>query len=200
MQPKVIASIVGAGVLGLAALGVAKSDDAKSASAKSTTAKADVAEHMKGGPRPLPSGSSAARHPAADWAEGFRKKRPNPKEVEARIAEVKATVASRRAQHLAELKGRFGAQVLATREFAQEFRIHARRMAFIHRAQFIATTEFDEPRRSKALARIDKLMEREQARHERHLEKLKSGQAAGVPSGAPSAVASAAPAPSGSSK
>jgi hypothetical protein len=76
-------------------------------------------------------------------------------------------------------------------------------MAFLNRAKFIATTELDDPKRSSALVRIDKLLAREKERHQRRVEKLKSNVPTPGPSGSASATpvptTSAAPAASGSS-
>jgi hypothetical protein len=185
MTPKALGLIVSAGVLGVVALGMAK---------------AEPGERARLAASAMPSGSAGFRHPRPDWADGFRKKRPDPKEIQAHIAEFRASAAARRAEHMSEIRQRFGPKLLGTREFAEEFRHHARRMAFLRRAKFVATTELEEPKRTAALARIDKLTEREQARHERRVEKLKSNQPSPGPSGAPSAAASAAPAPSGSSR
>jgi hypothetical protein len=207
MTPKTIASIVGVGVLVLAGLGTAQPDKPKKDKPEKPE-KPALAERMRGpGPGPGPSASGSARphrmHGHGDWADEFRKRRPTPKEVQERMAEIRSTVAARRAERVAEMRARFGPMAFGHREFAEEFRRHARRMAFLNRAKFIATTELEDPKRSTALARIDKLLAREKERHERRVEKLKSNVPTPGPSGSASAApvptTSAAPAPSGSS-
>lgn len=183
MKAKALGFIVGAGVIGVVGFGAAKPEPG---------ARARLAASA------IPSGS--ARHPRPDWADGFRKKRPDPKDVQAHIAEFRASAAARRAEHMAELRQRFGQRMFANRELGEELRRHARRMAFLRRAKFIATTELDEPKRAAALGRIEKLVTREEARHDKRVEKLKSDAPSPGPSGTPSAATSSAPAPSGSSK
>jgi hypothetical protein len=199
MNPKALASIVGVGLVGLSGLGTAKSDKPEKAD------RPHLGERMRG-PGPGPSGSASAgpRHIHGDWAEDFRKRRPTPKELMERLAEIKASAGARRSAHMAEVRARFGA-ALGRREVMEELRRHARRVAFLNRAKFIATTEFDEPRRTTALARIDKLMTKEKARHERRVEKLKSNAPSPGPSGSASAgptptTSAAPPAPAGSVK
>jgi hypothetical protein len=68
-------------------------------------------------------------------------------------------------------------------------------MAFLNRAKLVATTELDEPKRTAALGRIDKLVASEQARHQTAIQKLK---AESPPTPSASAVSSAVPAPAGS--
>ncbi len=200
MKPKTIASIVGVGVIVLAGLGTAKPDKPEKED------KPGLGERMRG-PGPGPSASGSARphhrmHGHGDWADEFRKRRPTSKEAQERMAEIRSTVGARRAERVAEMRARFGPMAFGHREFAEEFRRHARRMAFLNRAKFIATTELDDPKRSTALARIDKLITREKERHGRRVEKLKSNVPTPGPSGsasaAPAPTVSAAPAPSGS--
>jgi hypothetical protein len=102
------------------------------------------------------------------------------------IAEGRATARARREAHIAELRQRYPGSALSTREGLGELRAHARRMAFLNRAKVVATTELDEPKRTMALARIDKLLAAEQTRHQKRMEALRTSAAA--PSGAPSAV------------
>jgi hypothetical protein len=185
MNPKALASIVGVGLVSLSGLGDAKADKPDKPD------KPGLGERMRG-PGPGPSGSASAgpRHIHGDWAEDFRKRRPTPKELVERLAEIKASAGARRSAHMAEVRARFGA-ALGRHEVMEELRRHARRVAFLNRAKFIATTELDEPKRTTVLARIDKLITKEKARHERRVEKLKTN----APSPGPSGSASAAPTP-----
>ena len=183
MKPHAIASLAGVALFGLGALASAKSD---------------LGEKVARGSAAAPSGSSNVRSLQGEMAEEFRRHRPKPHELEAKLGELRATGPARRAAHRAELRLHYAGAVLHNKDLLAELRQHARRVAFMTRAKFIATTELEEPKRTAALARIDKLMSREQARHERKVEKLKLAVPPPGPSGAPSAAAT--PAPSGSAQ
>ena len=152
--------------------------------------------------RPAPSGGFPPRSWQAELAEQFRKHRPNHDEAMRMIAEARATARARREAHIAELRQRYPASALGTREGMGELRAHARRMAFLNRAKVVATTELDEPKRTTVLARIDKLIAAEQTRHQKRMEALRTPATApsGAPSAIPTGVASsdAAAAPKGS--
>jgi hypothetical protein len=185
MRPHRILPLAGALLLGLATVAVAKPERAE---------KSDLAEKMRKSPSAAPSGSSSVRSIEDEVGETFRKHRPKPAEIEAKLAELRATHAERRAAHLAAIKTRFSGPALHDKALVAELRAHARRLAFLSRAKFIASTQLDEPRRGATLTRIDKLMTRENERHERKVQKIKQAIAAPNASGVPSA----APAPSGS--
>jgi hypothetical protein len=76
----------------------------------------------------------------------------------------------------------------------EELRHHARREAFLTRALFIAQTE-PVKNKEKIIARIEKLIEREDERHAKAMERLKANPNAAASASA-SAAPSAAPAPS----
>jgi hypothetical protein len=94
-----------------------------------------------------------------------------PDEIRAKLSELKATRDGRRDARVSELRARYGA---ATEDpaFRAELRVHARRMAFLHRAQLVAATELAEPKRSRTLARISGLTAKEQRRHGSRMEAL----------------------------
>jgi hypothetical protein len=175
------------------------------------------ADHMPHRPGPPPAGSSATPSGAnptpagsgptrgwearknhgdqGDLAEEFRHHRPKPEEAQAKLGELRATFAARRQAHRELLRADFGKMALSHPNLVAELRKHARRMAFLNRAKLVATTELDDPKRTAALGRIDKLIATEQARHQTALQKLKGES---PPSPSASAVASAMPAPAGS--
>jgi hypothetical protein len=143
-------------------------------------------------PGPAPSGSvREVRSWQADVAEAFRKHRPNKEELRDAITKAQASAKGRREARLLEMRQRYGAAAFANREVLAEFRVHARRMAFLNRAKVVATTELDEPKRSKVIARVDKLTQSEQERHEKRMEAFRAARP-GEPGGAPSLAASAA--------
>lgn len=120
-------------------------------------------------------------------------------EFEAKFKELRKTAKERRKAHLAEVRKRFDATVLRAAPFKEEFRNHARRMAFLNRAQVVAQTELTGDKQKKTLARIDKLIELENERHDRALAKIKGGDSL-TPPGSAIAAASAAPAASSAKK
>jgi hypothetical protein len=184
-----ILSLAGATVLGLA--GPASAEPDKPEHANSAARRA----------HPVPSGSGFHLG-QAELAESFRKHRPNQEELKAAMTAAREGAKVRREARILEVRQRYGLGALSRREVLDELRVHARRMAFLNRAKLVATTELEEPKRAKALARIDKLTAAEKTRHEERIAKLRAtspgdadGNARPGPSGAPSG---APPVPSGS--
>jgi len=180
-----ILSIAGATVLVLAG------------AASATPDKPEIASSSPMRAHPAPSGS-AFHGGQGDIAEAFRRHRPNQEEVKAAMMAAHENAKGRRDARMLEVRQRFGPMVLARREVFEELRVHARRMAFLNRAKLVATTELEEPKRTTALARIDKLTTAENTRHEQQIAKLRAASPGG-PDGAPQLAGSGAPPlPSGS--
>jgi len=116
-------------------------------------------------------------------------------EFNAKFKELKKTAKERRKERLAEVRERFDAAVLRSAPAREEFQHHARRMAFLNRAQVVAQTELTGDKQKKTLARIDKLIELENERHDKALDRLKGGDSP-TPPGSAIAAASAATAAS----
>ncbi len=114
-------------------------------------------------------------------------------DVKDRIAKLRDTLAARRAEHQAELKARWGG-VLAMPAVREELEHHARRMARLNRAAVLAETEVTKDK-DKLVERIQKLIDKEQARHDKAMERFKSMPTTPAAS-APGAAAAAAPAAS----
>jgi hypothetical protein len=128
-----------------------------------------------------PGHRPALRELLADLKDGKVKKA----DLKDRLAKLRESVAERRKHHQAELKARWGA-TLAMPAVREELQHHARRMARLNRALFLAQTELTK-NQEKTVERINELIEKEQGRHERAMERFKS-----VP-GTPAASAAAAP-------
>ncbi len=64
----------------------------------------------------------------------------------------------------------------------EELRIHSRRMAYLNRALFLAETEL-KTNQDETIARVNKLMDAENQRHEKAMERLKTGAPAAPLSG-----------------
>jgi len=139
---------------------------------------------------PSPSSSSGPRSWQADFADKFRKHRPTPEEMREAMSAAHANQKERHEAHVADIERRFPRSALREPEVMAEFRVYARRMAFLNRAKVVATTDLEEPKRSTTLTRIDALMNAEQARHERRVAALR---AKAGPGASGSAVASAFP-------
>jgi hypothetical protein len=92
-------------------------------------------------------------------------------EVDERLAALKENTNERCKAHREDLGKRWGSALgnAATRE---ELRHHARRMAFLNRALLLAESEKAGKDKDKLVERIEKLIEKENARHERAMERF----------------------------
>jgi hypothetical protein len=135
-------------------------------------------------------GHGALRELLDDLKQGKLKKA----DVKERLGKLRDNMAERRKKHQAELKERWGA-ALAMPAVREELQHHARRSARLNRALLLAETELTKDK-DKVIDRIQKLIEKEQARHERAMERLKTSPAAPAASAAvPAGATSAASAP-----
>jgi len=117
-------------------------------------------------------------------------------ELKDHLAKLRENMAERRKHHQGELKARWGA-TLAMPAVREELQHHARRMARLNRAMLLAQTELTKDK-DKVVERIDKLIDKEQERHERAMERFKSMPTTPAASAGP--AASAAPAVSAAVK
>lgn len=139
-------------------------------------------------------GFRAMRQLREDLKAGKVKK----EELKDKLAKLHESAGERGKEHRHELGKRWdGALAMpATRE---ELKHHARRMAFLNRALVLAQTEAKDKDKDKLLERITKLIDKEDERHERAMERFKSMPAPGAAASAAPA-APAAPAPAGSAE
>lgn len=105
-----------------------------------------------------------------------------------RLGELKEHREDRAKEHREALKARFGA-ALATPAAKEELEHHARRMAKLDRAMVLAETEVTKDK-DKLKERIQKLIDKENTRHEAAMDRFKS---AGTPTSGAAAAAAAAP-------
>jgi hypothetical protein len=115
-----------------------------------------------------PSGSVA---PAASGHPGGPPDRPA---LHQKMMERMATFKARREAHVGELRSRFSELHLKNEALRNELRRHARSVAFLTRARLVAEAELTEPKKAKVLKRIDVLLAKEAARHDRHVAKFTS--------------------------
>jgi hypothetical protein len=134
----------------------------------------------------------ASRSALHQLSEDLHHGKVDAKDVGQKLSELTRTRAERAASHRQELKARWGraASLPAAHE---ELRHHARRMAFLDRAAIVAETDASKDK-EKLTARIAALVEKENDRHERAMQRFQSEGGSASPTGAAgSAAAPAAP-------
>jgi len=94
-------------------------------------------------------------------------------ELKKELAALRETRKERRQQHGEALKARWGNH-LAQPAMQQELRHHERRMAKLERMSLLAETERKGAAKDKLVARIQKLIEQENERHERKMKVLQA--------------------------
>jgi hypothetical protein len=106
--------------------------------------------------------------------EGIKDGSIKKEDIKSRLEKLRETQSERRKQHQQLVHQRWGSSLLATSQAKQELKEHARRSAMLDRALLLAQTETKLPDRNKVIERIEKLIEREDARHERVMTQMKS--------------------------
>jgi hypothetical protein len=142
-------------------------------------AKPDEADHGKGA-------DEAAEHGKGMGMGGGS--------IEERIAKMRETRKDRRHAHSEALKQKWGDE-LARPDVREAIKVHEWRMARLNRVRTLVDAS-DRPNKDKTLAKIDKLIEKENARFDKKMDKLKTapapGSSAAEPAAAPKPGASAA--------
>lgn len=113
-------------------------------------------------------------------------------ELKDHLGKLRGNAAERRAQHQGEVKARWGS-MLAMPPVREELEHHARRMARLNRALLLAETEVTKDK-DKLVERIQKLIDKEQERHDRAMARFKSSPT--TPAAPAAAAAPPTPAPS----
>lgn len=111
-------------------------------------------------------------------------------QLKEKLAKLRESAGERGKQHRQELSRRWG-NTLNLPSAREELKNHARRLAFLERAMVIAESEAKD--KDKLTARISKLIDKENERHTRAMERFASAPPAA--SGAPSSSATPAVAP-----
>jgi hypothetical protein len=93
-------------------------------------------------------------------------------DIPARYNELAKTRTARRAARLAELERTLGPAVFAQKEIRDELARHHRILAFAERARLVAETELEGFRRAQTLVRIERMLIRENRRHDETMERL----------------------------
>lgn len=147
----------------------------------------------KGPDKDKPEGHGPGRHRKGElWTE-LKAGKLKKDELKARLGELREHREDRAKEHREELKARFGA-TLASPAARQELEHHARRMAKLNRAMELTETEVTKDK-DKLKERIQKLIDKENARHQQAMERFKSNAppvasaAAATPPTPPAAVA-----------
>ena len=118
-----------------------------------------------------PGGRSPFRGALSILNDDLEQGRLKKAELKERLTKLRESVAERRKQRQRALKERWGL-ALGHTTASQELKRHARRVAYLERASVVAHTERSGKAQEKLLARIDALMERENQRHERVMDKI----------------------------
>ena len=131
--------------------------------------------------------SAAAREEALGQADKDRGARDEAKGPGA--SDLAQTREKRRDEHRKQLHGRYGSDALQRPPIVAELKTHAWRMARLERMRTLAEALADDGKRKKTIDRVDKLIEKEKARHERQMDHLKKqddtvAAGAGKPAGA----------------
>ncbi len=87
-------------------------------------------------------------------------------EMKERLAELRSSMKERQREHKKALAQRY-VGVIERPNVREELRRHARRAALLNRALLVAQTELDAKKGAKTVERIEKLLEKEDARHEK---------------------------------
>jgi hypothetical protein len=85
------------------------------------------------------------------------------------IEDLRKTRQERRKEHLKEVRGRWG-DIVGRPAVRAELKVHAQRIARLNRARRLA----DSATKTELVAKIDKLLERERARHQAAMTKMKT--------------------------
>jgi len=111
-------------------------------------------------------------------------------QLQEKLAKLRESAGERGKQHRQELGKRWG-NTLNLPPAREELKNHARRMAFLERAMVLAEGETKD--KDKLTSRISKLIEKENERHTRAMERFASAPPAGSGAPPPSAAPAAAP-------
>ncbi|HYQ04463.1 MAG TPA: hypothetical protein VER96_37575 [Polyangiaceae bacterium] len=119
-------------------------------------------------------------------------------DLKAKVAQLQETRTERRKEHREDVGKRWGS-TLAKPSARDELKLHARRMAMLNRALVLAQ-EDTKPDKDKTIDRISKLIDKENARHEKAMTHIQSEPAAAATAAASAPAPSAANVASGGSQ
>ena len=147
-------------------------------------------KHERGGPAAAPSapdgGPSARasnRNAVKELFQELRTGKLSKEELKQKLAQLRDTAVERRKEHREELGKRWGT-TLAKAPARDELKVHARRMAFLNRALVLAQSDTG-PDKEKTIARINKLIDKENARHDQAMTRFQSQAVAAASAPAP---------------
>jgi hypothetical protein len=124
-----------------------------------------------------------------------------PEKIQAKLAEMRQNREERKKARQDELLKKWGDKLLEHAAVRAELKVNARRSARLQRMLTLAEAS-EKPNKAKIVARINKLIEKEQERHQKHMEALQKdptgasvetvGHQTGTPGAAPGAAGEAA--------
>ena len=130
-------------------------------------------------------GRGGFRSEVREIREGIKDGSIKKEDIKSRMEKLRETQSERQKQHQQLIHQRWGSSLLATSQAKQELRDHARRSAMLDRALLLAQTETKLADRAKVIERIEKLIEREDARHERAMTQMKASPGSAQAKAAP---------------
>jgi hypothetical protein len=151
-------------------------------------------EDRDGGAPRRPGYKNALRELYQDLKDGKLKK----EELKGKLAQLQDTRSERRKEHRQELGKRWGS-TLALPPARNELELHARRMAFLDRALVLAQGD-TKPDKDKTIDRISKLIDKENARHDRAMARIQAQPATATTTASSAAAPSATSVAAGGSK
>jgi len=152
-------------------------------------------DHDKGHDEGAEAGHGPGHHGMRELFEELKSGKLKKADFKARLDKLHEQREERMKEHREELKARFGA-TLALPGAREELEHHEQRMAKLDRAMVLCETEVTKDK-DKLKDRIQKLIEKENERHDRVMERLKAmppmpaGTAVAVPSAAAPAASAA---------
>jgi len=166
---------------------------ADKAGVKAEAAAAQAEPGKPGMPEAARDNRGAFRSQLREIGQELKAGKLKKEDVKARVEKLKETRKERQQQHREALKDRFGDR-LSNPAAISELRHHERRMAMLDRALLLAQTDAAVKNKDKVVTRIESLIEKENARHERKMAEFKSATAPNTP-GAVVGAAATAPQP-----
>ncbi len=148
-----------------------KAHEAAEAHKKGKAAEAEGEDHGKSADDHGKKGEDEANKGDEKGEHGDHK--GPPEAVQKKLEQLRETRKQRRAAHLAKIKQKWG-DAVDRPAVRSELKVHAWRMARLNRIRELATAED----KKDVVARVDKLIEKEQARHDKHMDVLKKQEGA----------------------
>ena len=154
--------------------------EAEKAEAKAEkVAKTEGASEGPNADHPGRHGAQGRQHASAMHAlhEDLKHGKVKQEDVKEHLAQLRSSVKQRQKDHREQLGQRWGG-ALAKPALREELRHHARRAALLNRAILVAQTDPNVKDKQKLVERIEKLIAKEDARHDKAMQRFEAASAA----------------------